>query len=89
MSPLDVFNTLQQRFGRPMELIYIDADSLVFRVSFWDNQEFDYGTWDERFTQRFPGAKFEKNFRTEWLADLAKGYVRDPQGNMRPPMQAA
>ncbi len=89
MSPLDVFNTLQQRFGRPLELIYIDSDSLVFRVPFWADQEFDYLTWNEKFTQRFRGAKFETNFRTEWLADLAKGYVRDSQGNMRPPMQVA
>jgi hypothetical protein len=83
MNPLLVFNTLQERFGRPLKLEYLDNDSLIFRVPWWGNFEFSYGLWNGKFEQR-QGAESVENANTDWLEDLINDRVRDAEGNMRP-----
>lgn len=83
---IQTFNELQKIFGRPLILVDVDIDSLVFRLPWWGSKgkEFEIGNWDMQVLERTTNTAVERNDACIWIEQLLQGYVRNEEGELRP-----
>jgi|GEM_PF-3323146 len=87
---IEVFNRLQTIFGRPVTLVDIDHDSLIFRLPWWASdtrpggKEFEIGSWDSKVLERPTNGTRCHNSACVWIEGMLNGCVRNDAGELQP-----
>lgn len=86
MDTISIFNTLQKRFGRVLELLTLDDDSLEFRCPHWAGRQFAIVLLEngEIDCQEVIGGIGKTNGNSGRIADLVNGYGRTAAGTLVP-----
>jgi hypothetical protein len=87
MDTVLIFNRIQKSFGRVLELLTLDEDSLEFRVTHWANRQFaivlDDNGVDFNCVEVINAIGYE-NANSERIAAIVNGYGRTAAGTLVP-----